>query len=259
MKILVENPMTSSFQFLIAQEGGEVLGFVHYSVKRPKKKNEQGPGQGIIPFLAYPRGQRQVGQALIEAAEADFRARAVHRVVAFPFSDSYPFYHLDQASLSDRLDHVQALLTFNGYARKDGEVFMDWMDFQPAVPLLLDSYGDIVLTWMEGKGPLPNLQVEAVQDKKSLGLCECLSFRHFGNLTLERDWLFVKGLNVAKGMQGQKLGLYLLQRALEEMRQAHYRHAAISASHDNPRAFLFYTNHGFRAFDTTYEFVRELT
>ena len=36
-------------------------------------------------------------------------------------------------------------------------------------------------------------------------------------------------------------------------------HAAISASHDNPRAFLFYSNHGFRAFDTTYEFVRELT
>ena len=57
----------------------------------------------------------------------------------------------------------------------------------------------------------------------------------------------------------EKSELIAANMTLEEMRQAHYRHAAISASHDNPRAFLFYSNHGFRAFDTTYEFVRELT
>ena len=42
-------------------------------------------------------------------------------------------------------------------------------------------------------------------------------------------------------------------------RERGYRHGAISTAFDNDRAFLFYTNHGFRVVDWTYEFARELS
>jgi ribosomal protein S18 acetylase RimI-like enzyme len=37
-----------------------------------------------------------------------------------------------------------------------------------------------------------------------------------------------------------------------------YRHGAISTAHDNDRAFLFYSNHGFCVADWTYEFSKKL-
>ena len=42
-------------------------------------------------------------------------------------------------------------------------------------------------------------------------------------------------------------------------REHGYRHGAISTAFDNDRAFLFYTNYGFRVVDWTYEFARELS
>ena len=42
------------------------------------------------------------------------------------------------------------------------------------------------------------------------------------------------------------------------VREAGYRHAAISTAWDNYRAFLFYTNYGFRVADWTYELGRDL-
>ena len=59
-------------------------------------------------------------------------------------------------------------------------------------------------------------------------------------------------------LQGRGLGRYLLQRAMKEMHAKGYRHAAISTWWRNYRAFLFYSNYGFRAADWTYAFRREL-
>lgn len=66
------------------------------------------------------------------------------------------------------------------------------------------------------------------------------------------------GLFIADEMQGRGLGKYLLRRALAEMRGAGYRHAIISTSLGNDRAFVFYSNFGYRFCDWTYGWRREL-
>ncbi|UCC67907.1 MAG: GNAT family N-acetyltransferase, partial [Armatimonadota bacterium] len=72
------------------------------------------------------------------------------------------------------------------------------------------------------------------------------------------DWIFTDWLGVEEEMQGKGLGRHLLQRALQEARRLGYRHASISTSWDNHRAFLFYSNYGYRVADWTYEFARDL-
>ena len=57
------------------------------------------------------------------------------------------------------------------------------------------------------------------------------------------------GLGIEDEFQGQGLGRYLLQHALQEMHKVGYRHAAISSGLDNHRAFLFYNNCGYRVVD----------
>ncbi len=59
--------------------------------------------------------------------------------------------------------------------------------------------------------------------------------------------------------QGQGLGRYLLQHALQEMHKVGYRHAAISSGLDNHRAFLFYNNCGYRTVDWTYQYDKVLS
>jgi len=243
-------------QFLIAREAGRIIGFVHSVIKRARKKT--GTDRGVIAFLAYERGQRLVGQTLLTAAEKFLHSHDIKTVHAFPGSQRYPFYHLDSAALSERLDHVQALLAYNGYRHGNGVILLERPDLRPSPPPMSAAYGDIQLNWSEHKGDLPNLRLEAVRDGISLGMCDCISFAYFGSLSPVREWFIVKWLGVEKEMLGQRLGLYLLERSLKEMQGVGYRHAAIGTGHDNHLAYLFYTNHDFRAVDWTYEFVRDI-
>ena len=243
-------------QFLIAREAGRIVGFVHSVIKRARKKT--GADRGTIAFLAYERGQRLAGQTLLTAAEDFFHSHDIQTVYAFPGSQRYPFYHLDSAALSERLDHVQALLAYNGYRLNNGVIFLERPDLRPSPPPMSPAYGDIQLDWSEHKGDLPNLRLEAVKDGTSLGICDCISFVYFGSLSPVREWFIVKWLGVEKEMLGQRLGLYLLERSLAEMQEVGYRHAAIGTGYDNHLAYLFYTNHGFRAVDWTYEFIRDI-
>jgi len=64
---------------------------------------------------------------------------------------------------------------------------------------------------------------------------------------------------VVDELQSRGLGRHLLQRSLKEMHGAGFRHAAISTALGNHRAFLFYTNYGYRVVDWTYGLGRELT
>lgn len=107
----------------VAREGGRPLGFAHVGIESVTE--ERPDEQGAIRFLWYPRGQRRVGQDLLGAAEAYARERTMSRIVAFSQGHRYRFYHFKNAFLSERLDHVQALLAFNGYGRSGGEVFLD--------------------------------------------------------------------------------------------------------------------------------------
>ena len=70
--------------------------------------------------------------------------------------------------------------------------------------------------------------------------------------------LFCNSLAVDESQQGRGLGRFLLIHAMYLAKERGYRHGAISTAHDNDRAFLFYSNHGFRVADWTYEFSKKL-
>ena len=127
-----DNKRLHSEAVAVARDGGRIAGFVHTALVRPKKEDEDE--QGAVRFLWYERGRRRAGQALLAAAEGRLRERGVKRLQAFPQEHRYPFYHLKNACLSDHLDHVQALLGSSGYERIEGEVFLDWPDFEPLEP-----------------------------------------------------------------------------------------------------------------------------
>jgi len=239
----------------VATDGARALGLVHVAVERPE--GPAGPEKGLIRFLAYPRGRRGTGQALLEAGEDYLRRRGLGRVEAFGHKGRYRFYHLGCALLSDRLDHVRALLQFNGYEACCGEVFLDWPDCEPPEPAPADVEAEISVTVQPGRGKRPDVAVQATRDGEWAGSCECVSCGKYSRAEAAQDWTYTVGLNVAGGLQGRGLGRYLLRRALREARGAGYRHAAISTGWDNYRAFLFYSNYGYRVSDWTYAFARE--
>ena len=238
----------------VAKDGDSLRGFIHVGIRHA---SDERAATGVIHFFWYERGQRVAGQALLEAAEAYFRERNQVRVEAFSQSIRYPFYHFDNAFLSDHLDHIQALLAFNGYARTGGEVFLDWPDYE-IVLTPTDIAANISVEWEQGRGVRPGCIVQANQGDKELGECVALSGGEYSRVDEAQDWLFIIWLGVSEEVRKHGLGRHLLQRALQEMRGKGYRHASISTSLTNHRAFLFYTNCGFHVVDWTYGFSREL-
>jgi predicted N-acetyltransferase YhbS len=239
-----------------ARQGCSMAGFIHVAIERPKEQDQ--PEQGVIRFACYARGQRRLGQSLLTAAEDYLRERGVARVTAFPQDYRYRFYHLEHAYLSDHMDLVQPLLTFNGYQRTRSEVFLDLPNFEPVVPVPSDVGADVSLEWREGRGVRPGLLLHARRDGRQVGVCVCVSCGEYATAAEAQQWVFTTWLGVEEEVQGRGLGRHLLQRALRETHAIGYRHAAISAAGDNARAFLFYSNFGYRVVDWTYAFSRDL-
>ena len=157
-----------------------------------------------------------------------------------------------------RLNQVQGLLGFNGYRRSEGEVFLDWEDYS-VTPVPSSLPVTLSINWQDGRGQHPNCTVLAHQDSEQVGICESICGGEFSSHPDAQDWFHTVWLGVEDDFQGQGLGRYLLQYALQEMKKIGYRHAAISTAWDNHRAFLFYSNCGYRTVDWTYEFVRDLS
>ena len=238
-----------------ATDGASAAGFVHAAVERAEVPGRE---RGIIRFLCYQRGRRAAGQMLLEAAEDYFRRRELKRVVAGWQQYCYPFYHLESAYLSDRLDHVHALLAMNDYRRCGGEVFLDWPDYDAREPRAADVPAEISVQWKPSPAARPGLTVRACQGETEIGVCTCTSAAELSGAAEAQDWVFTTWLGVSERMQGRGLGRYLLQRGLSEARGAGYRHAVISTAWDNYRAMLFYGNHGYRFVDWTYGLGRDL-
>lgn len=239
----------------VAKDGDALRGFMHVGIRH--ESDERAP-TGVIYFFWYERGHRVAGQALLEAAEAYFREQNQVRVEAFSQHIRYPFYHFANAFLSDHLDHVQALLAFNGYDRTGGEVFLDWLDYD-VVPTPTAVAAEISIEWDQGRGERPGCVVQANRDDKVFGTCVALSGGEYSRVDEAQDWLFIISLGVLEDVRHHGLGRHLLLRSLQEMRGKGYRHASISTSLANHRAFLFYSNCGFHVVDWTYGYSRELT
>lgn len=241
---------------LVALAGSAAVGWTQAAVEPPEEP--QGASRGILRALWYARGHRAAGQALLEAAHGHFRAQGVATIMAFHQDYRHPFYHMGHAYLSDRLEHIHALLGMNGYHRCAGEVYLEWPEFAPEPPGPPPLPVELVTEWNPGRGHLPGLTLRAMQDDRQLGLCVNLSCGEYASAEAAQDGCLTKWLGVDAQAQGQGLGRWLLQTALWELRGAGYRRAVISTSWANHRACLFYSNCGYRAVDWTYAQSREL-
>ena len=250
-----ENGLDAETAFVVIVDG-IIQAFIHIGISHIGENREEDVG--IIRFFAYERGARRVGQAVLERAEAYLKTYNITRIFASPQDCRYRFYHFDHAYLSDALDQVQGLLGFNGYHRSAGEVFLDWEDYSVTpVPSTLPV--KLSVEWKDGRGQLPNCTVHAHQNGEEVGICQSVCGGEFSSHPDAQDWLHTTWLGIEDDFQGQGLGRYLLQYALQEMKKIGYRHAAISTAWDNHRAFLFYSNCGYRTVDWTYEFVKDLS
>ncbi|NPV45824.1 MAG: GNAT family N-acetyltransferase [Armatimonadetes bacterium] len=241
---------------LVALEGDAVVGWAQAAVELPERPAERE--RGILRALWYARGHRAAGQALLEAAQDHLRDQGVTAVMAFHQDYRHPFYHMGHAYLSDRLEHIHALLGMNGYQRCAGEVYLEWPNFAPGPPGPPPLPVDLVTEWTPGRGRLPGLTLRALQEGRQLGLCINQSCGEYSPAEAAQDGCLTKWLGVEAEAQGRGLGRWLLQTALCELRGAGYRRAVISTSWTNHRACLFYSNCGYRAVDWTYALSREL-
>jgi len=240
----------------VATDAGRIVGFIDLAVGCPEH-DDQHPDAGVIPFFWYEPGRRDAGQALLEAAEDRFRTLGMTALQAYPQEYKYDFYHLPCAYLSDHLAHVAALLAFNGYRRTRGEVFFEWPDFLPVEPPPLDLPVKLVPEWKPGRATRPKLTLVARLGGQSIGVCDCESRGEDVPQDAAQDWFCTHWLSVDGAYRGRGLGTYLLRRALIEMRGAGYRHAIISTALENHRAFVFYSNVGYRFVDWTYGWTRQ--
>ena len=192
------------------------------------------------------------GKLCLKKRKSYLEACNVAHIDAFSQDSRYRFYHFENAGLSDGLDHVQALFGFNGYQYCSGEVFLDWKNYS-VTPIPSSVPVTFSVDWEQGRGQRPNCTVRAYLDDKEIGECESVSGGEFSSHPDAQDWLHTTGLDIEDPYQGQGIGRYLLQYSLQEMRKVGYRHATISTDWENYRAFLFYSNCGYRVVDWTYE------
>lgn len=240
----------------VAMVEGTVQAFIHVGIGQVGDNREVDIG--VIRFMGYERGARSVGQAALEKAETYLKAFNVPKIFAFSQDCRYRFYHFEHAYLSDALDQVQGLLGYNGYHRSEGEVFLDWENYT-VTPIPSSLPVTLSIDWQPGRGQLPNCTVRAFQNDEKVGECWSVSGGEFSSHPDAQNWLHTTWLGIEDEFQGQGLGRYLLQYELQEMHKVGYRHAAISTAWDNHRAFLFYSNCGYRTVDWTYEFVKNLS
>lgn len=235
----------------VAMKRDTVLGFAHAGIGQTGDNWEVNVG--VIRFLGYERGEWRAGQAVLEAAEAYLKARNLAQIFAFSADCVYPFYHLENACLSDALDHVHTLLGFNGYSRSDGWVCFEWQDYS-VTPTPLTLPITLSVRWKEGRGVRPNCDVIAHLDGEQIGVCQSVSAGEFSSHPDAQFWIETSWLNIEDAFRGQGIGRHLLQRSIQEMHNVGYRHAAISANWENYRALLLYGNCGYRVADWTYEY-----
>ena len=246
----------NSDNVFVAMKNGVVHAFVHFGIAHIGPNNKTKIG--VIPFLGYNRGKRSTAQALLEIAETYLRRHHVTKISAFRSGFEYQFYHIEHANLSLALEHVHALLGFNGYKPLQRWVYFGWENYTvkpipPPIPVKLS------VNWSDGQGELPDCTVKVYHENKLIGDCCSLSGGEFSSHPDAQKWLHTVWLEINEEFWGKGIGKYLLHSTLQEMYGVGYRHAQISTSSDNSCAILFYSNCGYRVFDQTFEFEKIIT
>jgi ribosomal protein S18 acetylase RimI-like enzyme len=239
----------------VATEGVAIVGFVHVALAPAEQ-----PGmaeRGAMRCFWYERGQRAAGQALLNLAAAYLWRCGARCIAVWRYEYRLPFYHVEHATLTERLEHVHALLGRNGCVALDADVVLDWPNYaaalepQPPVPV------EVALEWVSRRDSTvvaptrPGLLLRAYQGERRVGFCICASEGDYQAGEEAQDWVYTPWLTVVEDLRGLGLGRYLLLRALHEMRDVGYRHASLCCSARNHGALLLYSSLGYRAVDWT--------
>ena len=231
----------------VVLEGGRIVALATSALA----PDAEGRGLvGAIRALWYERGHREAGQLVLDTALGEFRGTGVTRIDVFHFEHRLPSYHVEHAHLTDRLDHIHALLGANGFRPVDCEAVLDWPEFPDVTPAATPGL-DFRLSLLSGPGRLPGIKLEALRGGEWKGICACASGGDSTTADAAQDWVYIAGLCVEEDLRGRGVGKALLLHALHEARRLGYRHAALCAHFDNYRALLLYGNLGFRAVDRT--------
>ncbi len=259
LKHLARAPLREESLLAARGDSGEIVGFVHVGVAPPATEEWHVKGEpGIIRFLAYRPGERPVGKALLDSAEGWLRQRERSEVIAGHYNYMYPFYSLPCGHISERMSHVPPLFGMAGYSVCESEVIFEWPDFEP--PRVRRPEFEVEVT--AGKEEIgtsgAGVAVRAKQGEQEIGECVMAWLGSDPRRPELSDWCSCSSIHVNEPHQGKGLGKYLLARGLAEMRKAGARHAMISTDWNNWRAYLFYTNFGFRFLDRTFGFRKML-
>jgi GNAT superfamily N-acetyltransferase len=241
---------------LAAREADRFLGFIHVGLGFPR--DASNPEYGVIRFFCYERGRRDAGQALIDAGESYLRRFPIDRIETADHHHKYPFFQIESSYLSERIDHVQALLGKNGYRAVKGEVILQWPDFVPSDPGVAPVECEVRITVEKGRTGSPVLKTEAFQGETRIGECIIASAGEYASAAEAHEWALTEWLGIEAPFQGRGLGRHLLSRGLREAKERGYRHALISTDWRNDRAFVFYSNFGYHLSDWTYIFGKSL-
>jgi GNAT superfamily N-acetyltransferase len=239
-------------EVLVAREGREVVGFVHTGRSAPPTHQWHAKGEpGVIRFLSYRPGERAAGAALLARAEQRIRERGRNEVVALAGWHMYPFHPLQLGHISERVSHLLSLLWASGYESHECEVFFHWPDFVPPRvprPALLFE-----LAQQETRRtPQRQITVQAMQGDQEIGHCVMSLLTGDSYRPQLEGWCTCDHLIISELQRGRGLGKYLLAAGLTAMREVGARHAMINTDWDNYRAYLFYTNFGYRFLDRTF-------
>ena len=104
----------------VSEGGPQLLGFVDCGVDPAhvgSGRQSLGspplnlPQRGMIRWLWFLPGSRAAGEALVDAADAHLRQHGCHgkQLLAFDDSETYHFYHIGHAFLSDRANHIHSV------------------------------------------------------------------------------------------------------------------------------------------------------
>jgi ribosomal protein S18 acetylase RimI-like enzyme len=214
-----------SERFIVWNERGQVLGFVHVAVAR--KKGESPSERGIIKFICYKPGNRAIGQALLGETESYFREKKLQMIAAFPKRHIYHFCSPD-GGYSELHGHINALLSMNGYTISERIVNMSWTDFAVSEPDLPDDSIRVKVAFPTEIGELPNIMIEtysssATPNEGPLGECYSYSMGYLQRSEYAQDQIFINWLGVRRDFRGKGWGRYLLLRTLWEARKIGYK------------------------------------
>jgi len=244
---------------LLARKGKEPVALAHWVVRRDAEDTREPSSDpeatvGGIRHFWYQPGHRATGQALLETAETRVARHTTGpcTIRAMDYADTYSFYHVEHAYMSDRQGHVHALLEANGYRRVGSEVVLDCQDMSNALPEVGQHDVEVTNAWAPGAALRPGLTVRVAAGGRDAAVCVCRSLAETVPADEAQDWVYVRWLGVDDAFQGRGLGRYTLLSALCLAREAGYRHATICAYGDNYRALLLYSNINFSVVDWTY-------